>query len=341
MTTGALKTFVFHGPNRPFDSELLATSDVVLRTYATLVADEKNLGVLHQIEWYRVVLDEGKVGRDIFWVWSVPWSDKFHIAHWIRNAASKQFRAASSLQTSRRWCLTGTPVQNRLGDLSSLAAFLRLPPVATKVAFERQILDPLSQSGLGFATPLREYLRAFCLRRMETILNLPPSDSRIITLRLSKEERDRYARVLEDARRKIDASVSRGTTLRCSLLFIAILRLRMLCNLGRSPNSELPEPTVGCGSCSTEEDGAAPIVQPLPYCPECGRPLIPLISGSELSNVRERQYSAEASAALKIMDQPSPNTLETSGVVAPQAYNSTKLTAILDTIIGAGPEGKQ
>ena len=60
---------MFHGPNRPYDSELLVTFDVVLTTYATLVADEKTSGVLHQIEWYRVVLDEGRLGVLLCCMW--------------------------------------------------------------------------------------------------------------------------------------------------------------------------------------------------------------------------------------------------------------------------------
>lgn len=55
---GALKAFVLHGPNRPHDPKLLTSFDVVLTTYATLAA-ENSSGVLHQLEWYRVVLDEG------------------------------------------------------------------------------------------------------------------------------------------------------------------------------------------------------------------------------------------------------------------------------------------
>lgn len=55
-----LKTCVFHGKTRPTFSAGLADYDLVLTTYATLSAEYKNRRVLHNVEWYRIVLDEGK-----------------------------------------------------------------------------------------------------------------------------------------------------------------------------------------------------------------------------------------------------------------------------------------
>ncbi len=55
-----LRTCRFHGKNRPkYPSDLMGF-DLVLTTYSTLSAELKSGGVLHQIDWYRVVLDEGK-----------------------------------------------------------------------------------------------------------------------------------------------------------------------------------------------------------------------------------------------------------------------------------------
>ncbi|KAG7284182.1 hypothetical protein NEMBOFW57_010545 [Staphylotrichum longicolle] len=50
----------FHGKNRPTSVSDLKGFDIVLTTYATLSAEHKKQGVLHQVDWYRVVLDEGK-----------------------------------------------------------------------------------------------------------------------------------------------------------------------------------------------------------------------------------------------------------------------------------------
>lgn len=55
----ALKVSEFHGPNRP--KEIEPSVDVVLTTYATLASNHDENSVFHKTEWYRVVLDEGKI----------------------------------------------------------------------------------------------------------------------------------------------------------------------------------------------------------------------------------------------------------------------------------------
>jgi SNF2 family DNA or RNA helicase len=57
---GTLKVCIFHGSSRPKSPEGVIDHDLVLTTYATLSADSNVLRVLQKIEWYRVVLDEGK-----------------------------------------------------------------------------------------------------------------------------------------------------------------------------------------------------------------------------------------------------------------------------------------
>jgi len=57
---GTLRICIFHGSSRPKSPEEVIDHDLVLTTYATLSADSKVLRVLQKIEWYRVVLDEGK-----------------------------------------------------------------------------------------------------------------------------------------------------------------------------------------------------------------------------------------------------------------------------------------
>jgi DNA repair protein RAD16 len=65
--------------------------------------------LLHSVKWFRVVLDE---------------------AHRIKGRTTSTARSAYALQAERRWCLTGTPVQNRVGDLYSLLRFMRMAPYA-------------------------------------------------------------------------------------------------------------------------------------------------------------------------------------------------------------------
>ena len=57
---GTLRICIFHGSSRPKLPEGAIDHDLVLTTYATLPTDFKDLRVLQEIQWYRVVLDEGK-----------------------------------------------------------------------------------------------------------------------------------------------------------------------------------------------------------------------------------------------------------------------------------------
>lgn len=67
------------------------------------------MSVLHSLTWWRVVLDE---------------------AHFIKSRSSQTSNAAFALIGVHRWCLSGTPLQNRVGEFYSLVRFLRLNPMA-------------------------------------------------------------------------------------------------------------------------------------------------------------------------------------------------------------------
>lgn len=77
--------------------------------------------ILHRIRWLRVVLDE---------------------AHTIKNASTNAARAAFRLHSQRRWCVTGTPIQNSLNDLHSLLKFLRHEPWSSSTWWQRVIELP-------------------------------------------------------------------------------------------------------------------------------------------------------------------------------------------------------
>ena len=75
---------------------------------------------LHKIKWLRVILDEG---------------------HTIRNPQTRLTKAMLDLEASRRWVLTGTPIQNRLDDLWSLFRFLRLKPFDDNFWWNSNVAD--------------------------------------------------------------------------------------------------------------------------------------------------------------------------------------------------------
>ena len=71
--------------------------------------EERAQSLLHGVTWHRVVLDE---------------------AHRIKSRNTGTAQSVFSLRSTYKWCLTGTPLQNRVGDLHSIVRFLQWRPWA-------------------------------------------------------------------------------------------------------------------------------------------------------------------------------------------------------------------
>ena len=106
---GTLTVSRYYGERR--DDDRLQNYDVILTTYGLLgsefnrcLKDGKDVGVF-RYEWHRIILDE---------------------AHIIKSRLTKTAKAVCSLISDYRWCVTGTPLQNKLDDMFSLFQFLRM-----------------------------------------------------------------------------------------------------------------------------------------------------------------------------------------------------------------------
>src|SRR5205814_706657 len=113
--TRGVRVVVHHGPRRAEGdaaiARLAATSDVVLTTYATAVRD---IGPLSAITWRRVVVDEAQV---------------------IKNYQSDTAQELRRLSAHSKVALTGTPVENGLGDLWAILDFTNPGLVGPRNAF--------------------------------------------------------------------------------------------------------------------------------------------------------------------------------------------------------------
>ncbi|KAK0522956.1 DNA repair protein rad16 [Tilletia horrida] len=118
------KVVLWHGANRAaVDSDEMRKADVVLTSYAVLESSFRRQetgfvrkgekftekSAVHTMEWRRVVLDE---------------------AHNIKDRATNTARGAFALRAMYRWCLSGTPLQNRVGELFSMVRFIGAEPFA-------------------------------------------------------------------------------------------------------------------------------------------------------------------------------------------------------------------
>ncbi|KAJ4988673.1 DNA repair and recombination protein rad5c [Stagonosporopsis vannaccii] len=210
-----LTTIKYHGQKRRCSLDKLRETDLVITTYHTLASDFSNdKGLLNQIEWYRLVLDE---------------------AHIIRRQNTGLNRTVAEIHARSRWCLTGTPIQNRLEDIGSLFAILRISPLHNIGAFKKAISVPFAEGGKRRALAIERFtnlLDSMCLRRTKDLLQLPDPETRVHRIILSASERAQYEHtskiMFRAVRNQVESADQRSTLSQ----FQIQLQLRIICNHG-------------------------------------------------------------------------------------------------------------
>lgn len=160
-------------------------------------------------------------------------------AHFIRNSESQMARAICEIDSVSRWAVTGTPIQNKLGDLAALLKFLRVHPYSQKRAFEADI-SHLWRSGQDeeAVNRLRRLSGCLILRRSKRILKLPPRHDRTWAVDITLDERNLYNEVKEQAIMTLNEALNHndGTSRTRGASFVNALQrieaMRMVCNLG-------------------------------------------------------------------------------------------------------------
>jgi SNF2 family DNA or RNA helicase len=122
--------------------------------------------------WYRIFLDE---------------------AHRIRTNSNVTTKAVCFLLSRRRWCITGTPFNNKIDDLITLCRFIGIAPYNSTHWWNVHGADH---------RVLAAWVETYVLNRTKDILNLPPQDSLVVTVEFEREEQVFYSRVFSDALRQ-------------------------------------------------------------------------------------------------------------------------------------------
>ncbi|KLU81812.1 transcription termination factor 2 [Magnaporthiopsis poae ATCC 64411] len=217
-----LSYYIYHGQNRITDPNQLACFDLVLTTYGSVSSEltARNKGKakrfpLEEIGWFRIVLDE---------------------AHMIREQGTLQFKAACRLQASRRWAVTGTPVQNRLDDLAALLAFLRLKPFDDRGRFNQHIVTPFKMADPEIIPKLRLLVDTVTLRRLKDKIQLPSRTDQVVKLEFSPDEQRLYDMFAKNAKDRVQALTGSRERILGGKTYIhilqSILRLRLVCAHG-------------------------------------------------------------------------------------------------------------
>lgn len=172
---------------------------------------------LGSVRWFRVVLDE---------------------AQSIKNHRTQVARACWGLRAKRRWCLSGTPIQNAIDDLYSYFRFLRYDPYSKYQSFCMALKGPIQRSPANGYKKLQAVLKTVMLRRTkgtvldgEPIICLPPKHIQMKQVDFTEEERDFYSRLEADSRAQFAEYAAAGTVKQNYVnILLMLLRLRQACD---------------------------------------------------------------------------------------------------------------
>ena len=204
-----LSLLIWHGPQRTKDAAMLAVHDVVLTAYPLLWRDG---GLLRRQPWHLVILDEAQV---------------------VKNAGSRTATAARRLDARHRLCLTGTPIENHLGELWSQFHFLMPGYLGDAAQFQRRWRTPIERNGETLrAELLARRVQPFILRRRkdDVATELPPLTEQLQRVRLEGAQRMLYESVRfaadEYVRRLLNRIGFKGAQIS---ILDALLKLRQVC----------------------------------------------------------------------------------------------------------------
>ena len=203
-------------------------------------------------------------------------------AHHIRNRTSA-FHAILNLQAERRWCLTGTPVQNSLDDLFTLTEFLQFYPVENRQNVRRWVLDPLGTKEDYAIENFRRLIGTVALRRSRNSEMKNIRSDIEVAVTLSHTERQQYHSILTEAQ---NWTASTDKTTPAHNLLTCIHRMRQICSHGLNEGASRSELAAAGGPLSRN------IV-----CNKCSEPILDdLILESSLAKSGEPIYCQDCAA---------------------------------------------
>lgn len=204
-----LRVLVLSGQERARYFAVMAHADVVLTSYALLARDMERL--LEQ-EFHLVVLDE---------------------AQYIKNAKAQVAKAACRLRSARRLCLSGTPLENHLGELWSFLHFLIPGFLGSEKNFAAQYRTPIEKQGdVARLAALKRRVAPLLLRRTkdQVAKELPPKTILVHSIELHDEQKDLYETIRASMDQRVRAAIAARGMQQSQIVFLdALLKLRQIC----------------------------------------------------------------------------------------------------------------
>jgi hypothetical protein len=204
-----LKVLLLHGKDRAAQFGQIASADIVLTTYALLPRDEVTL---RGQRFHLLILDESQ---------------------YIKNHRAKAAQTACLIDARHRLCLTGTPLQNHLGELWSQFHFLMPGLLGDDKAFNAAYRKPIEKGGdQQRAALLSRRVKPFMLRRTKDHVakELPPKTEMNWPVEFGSAQRDLYETVRLAMDKKVREEIDRKGVARSQIVILdALLKLRQVC----------------------------------------------------------------------------------------------------------------
>lgn len=186
--------------------QTLSESDLVVTTYGML----QRQPWLIETDWHLVILDEAQA---------------------IKNPTSEQTKCTKQLKGHAKIALTGTPIENRLGDLWSLYDFICPGLLGTSTRF-KQFIQSIERNEHASYAPLRQLVQPYLLRRLKTdksiISDLPDKTEMNAWCALTQEQLKLYTQSVHDMARALE-STQEGIQ-RKGLVLAYLTRFKQICN---------------------------------------------------------------------------------------------------------------
>ena len=207
--TPDLRVLVLNGPERKKYFRSIPHADVVLTSFALL---QRDIDKLAAVPFHLVVLDE---------------------AQYIKNPRSKMAQAACKLDARNRLCLSGTPIENHLGELWSLMNFLVPGFLGTEDAFNKRFRTPIEKDGdMERNAVLKSRVAPLILRRTkdQVAKELPPKTELVHLIELNTGQKDLYETVRATMDKRVREAIAARGIEQSQIVFLdALLKLRQIC----------------------------------------------------------------------------------------------------------------
>lgn len=204
-----LKVIVLHGADRKHKFPDIAEHDLVLTTYPLIARDRE---ILLAREWHMAVLDEAQT---------------------VKNPDAATTRWLRETKALHRFCLTGTPMENHLGELWSIMSFANPGYLGDKAAFSRQWRTPIEKrADKARAAALARRVKPFLLRRTKTEVatELPAKTEIIETIALEGPQHDLYDSIRLTMSQKVREAIAKQGLAKSHIVVLeALLRMRQAC----------------------------------------------------------------------------------------------------------------